>query len=110
MHNKFSRLKSNRPKQTPSLKPGAILRVRFASMNRVGMRKLAREGNLVQLGRRIYGVADAPLESHEDLALVAARKEDSVICRLSALPFHELATESSGSVWIAVENVHPKRN
>ena len=49
-------------------------------------------------------MADAPLESHEDLALVAARKEDAVICLLSALRFHELTTESPGSVWIAVEN------
>ena len=86
------------------MKPGAIIRVRSASMNRVGIRKLAREGNLVQLGRGIYRVADAPLESHEDLALVAARKPNAVICLLSALRFHELTTESPGSVWIAVEN------
>ncbi len=103
-YGKFSRVKSNRHQKTAAMKSGAILRVRSASMHRVGIRKLAREGNLVQLGRGIYRVADAPLESHEDLALVAARKEDAVICLLSALRFHELTTESPGSVWIAVEN------
>lgn len=56
------------------------------------------------MGRGIYRLADAPLESHEDLALVALRKPDAVICLLSALRFHELTTESPGSVWIAVEN------
>lgn len=85
-------------------KPGALLRARSATLNRARIRKLAREGNLIQLGRGIYRVADAPLESHEDLALVALRKEDAVICLLSALRFHELTTESPGSVWIAVEN------
>src|SRR5271170_6828030 len=85
-------------------KSGALLRARSSSFNRVGIRKLAREGNLIQLGRGIYRVADAPLDSHEDLALVALRNEDAVICLLSALRFHELTTESPGSVWIAVEN------
>jgi predicted transcriptional regulator of viral defense system len=103
-YGKFSRVKSNRHQKTAAMKSGAILRVRSAPMHRVGIRKLAREGSLVQLGRGIYRVADAPLESHEDLALVAARKEDAVICLLSALRFHELTTESPGSVWIAVEN------
>lgn len=97
-------VKTNGPGKTPPAKTGAILRVRSASMHRVGIRKLAREGRLVQLGRGIYRVADAPLESHEDLALVAARKADAVICLLSALRFHDLTTESPGSVWIAVKN------
>jgi hypothetical protein len=30
-------------------------------------------------GRGIYRVADAPLESHEDLALLALRKPDAVV-------------------------------
>lgn len=97
-------MKSNHPRKTPAAKHGAILRVRSASINRIGIRKLARNGNLIQLERGIYRVADAPLESHEDLALVALRKEDAVICLLSALRFHELTTESPGSVWIAVVN------
>ena len=56
------------------------------------------------MGRGIYRVADAPLESHEDLALVSLKKDDAVICLLSALRFHELTTESPGSVWIAVQS------
>ena len=36
--------------------------------------------------------------------LVALRKPEAVVCLLSALRFHELTTESPGSVWIAVEN------
>ena len=97
-------MKSDRRNKTLAKKPGALLRARSATLSRASIRKLAREGNLIQLGRGIYRVADAPLESHEDLALVALRKDDAVICLLSALRFHELTTESPGSVWIAVEN------
>jgi predicted transcriptional regulator of viral defense system len=97
-------MKPNHPKETLAVKSGTILRVRSASINRVAIRKLARDGSLIQLARGIYRVADAPLESHEDLALVALSKEGAVICLLSALRFHELTTESPGSVWIAVKN------
>lgn len=87
-----------------AIKAGTLFRVRSAPGHRVGIRKLAREGHLVQMERGVYRVADAPLESHEDLALVALRKPEAVACLLSALRFHELTTESPGSVWIAVEN------
>jgi len=71
-------------------------------MHRVGIRKLAREGRLLEMGRGVYRVADAPLESHEDLALLALRKPDAVVCLLSALRFHGLTTVSPGAVWIAI--------
>ena len=56
------------------------------------------------MGRGVYRVASAPLESHEDLALVALRKPEAVVCLLSALRVHELTTESPGAVWLAVES------
>lgn len=88
----------------PTSKAGALFRVRSSPEHRADIRKQAREGQIVQMGRGVYRVADAPLESHEDLALVALRKPEAVVCLLSALRFHELTTESPGSVWIAVEN------
>ena len=97
-------MKTNAPKAPKSSKVNALVRVRSMPMNRVGIRKLAAKGDLIQVSRGVYRVADAPLESHEDLALVALRKPEAVICLLSALRFHELTTESPGSVWIAVEN------
>ena len=81
---------------------GPIFRARSSPLHRVGIRKLAREGRLIELGRGLYRVADAPIESHEDLALLALRKPDAVVCLLSALRFHELTTESPGAVWIAI--------
>lgn len=78
--------------------------MRSSSIHRVGIRKLTRKGELIQVSRGIYRIAEAPLESHEDLALVALRKPEAVVCLLSALRFHELTTESPGSVWIAVES------
>lgn len=91
-------------KSSRATKAHALFRVRAAPQQRARVRKLVREGQLVQMGRGIYRVADAPLESHEDLALVALRKPEAVVCLLSALRFHELTNESPGSVWIAVEN------
>ena len=70
----------------------------------IGIRKLGREGRLIEMGRGIYRVADAPLESHEDLALLALRNPDAVGCLLSALRFHELTNESPGAVWIAIKS------
>src|SRR5476649_554127 len=97
-------MKSEKTKRPCADMTGALLRVRSSPIHRVGIRQLARKGDLVQLGRGIYRVAKAPLESHEDLALVALRKPEAVVCLLSALRFHELTSESPGSVWIAVEN------
>lgn len=83
---------------------GVLFRVRSSPLRRVGIRKLAREGRLIEMGRGVYRVANAPLESHEDLALLALRKPDAVVCLLSALRFHELTTESPGVVWMAIES------
>ncbi len=103
----YGKLHSVKPGQKAKrkvTKTGALFRVRSAPTHRVGIRKLAREGHLIQMGRGVYRVAAAPLESHEDLALVALRKPEAVVCLLSALRFHELTTESPGAVWIAVES------
>ena len=78
--------------------------MRSSPLHRVGIGKLAREGRLLKMGRGVYRAADAPLESHEDLALLALRKPDAVVCLLSALRFHELTTESPGAVWLAIES------
>jgi predicted transcriptional regulator of viral defense system len=95
---------SNLRKPKDGTSGAALFRVRSSPLHRVGIRKLAREGRLIEMGRGVYRVADAPLESHEDLALLSLRKPDAVVCLLSALRFHELTTESPGAVWIAVEN------
>jgi len=97
-------VKSEKRKPTRASDGGTLLRVRSSSIHRVGIRKLTRKGELIQVSRGIYRIAEAPLESHEDLALVALRKPEAVVCLLSALRFHELTTESPGSVWIAVES------
>ena len=96
-------MSAEKPNQPDKTKKGAFLRARSSAVHRVGIRKLTDKGELVQVSRGIYRVAKAPLESHEDLAIVALKKPDAVICLLSALRFHELTTESPGSVWIAVK-------
>lgn len=50
----------------------------------------------------MYRLADAPLASHENLAEVALRKPEAVVCLLSALEFHGITTEWPREVWIAI--------
>lgn len=101
---KWFGVRRNHETEQDVLTGGALFRVRSSPLHRVGIRKLAREGRLIEMGRGIYRLADAPLESHEDLALLALRKPEAVVCLLSALRFHELTTESPGAVWVAIES------
>ena len=59
---------------------------------------------IVQLGRGLYRLADAPETEHLDLITVAAKVPDGVICLISALAFHEITTEIPHEVYLAVRH------
>ncbi len=54
------------------------------------------------VSRGVYRLADAPPLSNPDLAVVAARVPQGVVCLISALSFHELTTEIPRQVDIAL--------
>ena len=66
-----------------------------------GMRDANR---IVQLGRGLYRLAEAPETEHLDLITVAAKVPDSVICLISALAFHRITTEIPHEVYLAVRH------
>jgi predicted transcriptional regulator of viral defense system len=64
--------------------------------------KLRAEGRLTQLARGLYRLASAQEFSNPDLAVVATKAPDAVVCLVSALAFHEITTQVPRAVHIAV--------
>jgi predicted transcriptional regulator of viral defense system len=85
--------------------PSSILRTRdleAQGLSRVAIRRLARRGELLEVGRGLYTRPGAEPTPHHGLAVVAARAPQAVVCLLSALAFHELTTQAPSEVWIAL--------
>jgi predicted transcriptional regulator of viral defense system len=61
------------------------------------------EGELEQLARGVYRLANAPELAHPELAAVAERAPAAVVCLISALSLHELTTEVPHEVHLAVK-------
>lgn len=82
-----------------------VLRTRdvdSAGASRALLASLTDEGKLLKLGRGLYALPDRPASAHDSLAEVAARSEHGVLCLLSALRFHDLTTQQSSEVWLAI--------
>ncbi|MGD9175979.1 MAG: type IV toxin-antitoxin system AbiEi family antitoxin domain-containing protein, partial [Desulfobacterales bacterium] len=61
------------------------------------------EGTLIQISRGLYQLADMEIPAQVNLAEVAKRVTNGIICLISALAFHELTTQIPHYVWLAVE-------
>jgi len=59
-------------------------------------------GELTQLVRGVYRLADLPPLSNPDLAVVSKRIPQGVVCLISALVFHELTTQIPHVVHLAL--------
>jgi predicted transcriptional regulator of viral defense system len=59
-------------------------------------------GEIETLARGVYRLADLPPLSNPDLATVAKRVPNGVICLISALAFHELTTQVPHEVHLAL--------
>lgn len=60
------------------------------------------EGELEQLTRGVYRLADAPPLAHPELVAVAARAPEAVVCLISALALFDLTSQIPHEVDIAV--------
>jgi len=68
------------------------------------LHRLMQRGELERSGRGLYGLPDIPLATmHHTKVEVAKRVPGGVLCLLSALAFHELGTQSSHQVWMAID-------
>lgn len=61
-----------------------------------------RSGEVLRLGRGLYGLPDSAPNTHETLIEVAKRAPKAVICLTSALAFHGLTDQLPRRVWIAI--------
>ena len=59
-------------------------------------------GKIVQLSRGVYRLAEIEESVNSDLAVVATRVSDGVICLISALSFHEITSEIPQEVFLAI--------
>jgi predicted transcriptional regulator of viral defense system len=64
--------------------------------------RLVESGQLTRLARGLYRLADAREFSNPDLAVVASKAPDSVVCLISALSFHGITTQVPRAVYLAV--------
>jgi len=66
--------------------------------------RLYRRGILTRLGRGLYALPEALTSESITLAEVGKRLPQGVVCLISALQFHNLTTQISPRVWIAMES------
>lgn len=59
-------------------------------------------GQLQQVSRGVYRLADAEIPDYFDLRVVAARAPEAVVCLISALAFHEITEQIPHEVYIAI--------
>lgn len=108
------------PKQAPQQraqqifrKNGGMLRMSQAirsGIHRQTLRVMLDQGVIERLSRGLYQLADAAPPSQPDLAIVAAKVPQGVICLISALAFHELTTQIPHEVYLAIaRNAEPPR-
>lgn len=92
---------------------GGLLRMSQAlqaGIHRDTLRVMIEQGDLEKLSRGLYQLADAEPLSHPDLAVVAEKAPEGVICLISALAFHELTTQIPHEVYTAIaRNAEPPR-
>jgi predicted transcriptional regulator of viral defense system len=63
---------------------------------------LRESGQIVELGRGLYRLAEVGEAEHPDLAEVAARAPNAAVCLISALSYHDITTQIPSSVHLAV--------
>ena len=88
-------------------KQGGIIRpreVEARGIPREYLLRLQRRGEIERVGRGLYALPGALTSESISLAEVAKRMPNAVICLVSALQFHNLTTQISHRVWIAIEN------
>jgi predicted transcriptional regulator of viral defense system len=70
---------------------------------------LRETGQVIEIGRGLYRMADAEETEYPDLAEVAARAPNAAVCLISALSYHEITTQIPSSVHLAVPRGHYHR-
>lgn len=67
------------------------------------LRTMVRRGEVEQIARGLYRVADAPITEHETIVEVIVRIPHGVVCLFTALHFHDIGTQLPRKVWVAID-------
>jgi predicted transcriptional regulator of viral defense system len=59
-------------------------------------------GEIIQVSRGVFRLADLPPISNPDLVTIAVRAPNAVVCLVSALSFHEMTTQVPHAVSVAL--------
>lgn len=85
-----------------------------AGVSRTQLRRLVDRGQVIHVGRGLYGLPDGARTERQHLAEAARRVPGGVVCLLSALRFHGLTTQNPFEIWLAIDRkawrprlVHP---
>lgn len=71
---------------------------------RVYLRRLVAGKKLERIGRGLYALPETLTGESRQLAEVAARIPQGVVCLLSALQFHGLTTQMPHEIWVAIKS------
>lgn len=74
-----------------------------AGIPRAYLRRLCDRGQLEQVDRGLYRLADAPMTELSSLAEVSKRVPHAIICLLSALQVHGMTSEAPHAVWVLID-------
>jgi predicted transcriptional regulator of viral defense system len=103
---KVTRMNINHSELILSLaRTNGLLRTRdvdHAGVPRAILAGLAQDGRLVKISRGLYSLPERPGSEHDSIVEVAARSKTGVLCLISALRFHELTTQQSSEIWLAI--------
>lgn len=81
-----------------------------SGIHRDTLRTMVATGDLQKISRGLYQLVEATPSPHPDLAAVATKVPQGVICLISALSFHELTTQIPHEIYLAIgRNSEPPR-
>ena len=82
--------------------PARARELEDVSVSAATISRAVRSGDILRLGRGLYGLPDSVPDTHETLIEVAKRVPKAVICLTSALAYHGLTDQLPRRVWIAI--------
>ncbi|MEN9865184.1 MAG: hypothetical protein RL748_774 [Pseudomonadota bacterium] len=81
-----------------------------AGLPRTALAHMVAQGQLRKVGRGLYASPERTPAAHEALAEVATRSPHAVVCLISALCLHQITTQQSPAVWLAIgHKAHPPK-
>ncbi|HQO08755.1 MAG TPA: type IV toxin-antitoxin system AbiEi family antitoxin domain-containing protein [Clostridiales bacterium] len=102
-----SRISVKEKKIIDLIKKKGVVRAKEAEVagtERIYLTRMVTKGLIVRVARGLYGLPGADFKGYDSYVEVAKKVPSGVICLISALSFHNVTTQISGKIHIAVQN------